>query len=82
MPKMKFAPIYDMTTGQRVLHTTDLGSHQIAELGDNTASITQNTVDLPEHDFEALASVRLDDDELYKLYVVLDARFRFREEGA
>lgn len=78
----KYAPVYDMTTGQPILHTTDLGSHQVDELGDGTMTIATNTIDLPEYGFEALASVRLDDDEMYKLYAVLDARFRFRKEGA
>jgi len=78
---IKYAPVYSMTTGQPIIHSTDIGNHQVCELADGTATIATNTIDLPEYDFEALASIRLDDDELYKLYAVLDARFRFRNGG-
>jgi hypothetical protein len=82
MANIKFTPIYSMTTGQPIINTTDIGNHQVNELGDGTCTISTNTIDMPEYDFTALASVRLDDDELYKLYVALDARFRFRQGGA
>lgn len=75
MSNVKFAPIFDMKTAQPILNTTDIGNHQVCELGDGTATISTNTIDLPEYDFEALASVRLDELELYKLYTVLHAKF-------
>lgn len=72
---VKFAPIYSLTTGQRIEHTTDIGSHQINELADGTMTISTNTIDMPEYDFEALASIRLDQDEQYYLLQVLAAKF-------
>jgi hypothetical protein len=71
----KYAPVYDMTTGQPILHTTDLGNHQTNELADGTVTIATNTIDLPEYGFEALASIRLDQNEQYYLLQVLAAKF-------
>lgn len=73
---VKYAPVYDLHTAQPIVHSTDLGNHQVNELGDGTATISTNTIDLAEYDFEALASVRLDQDELYNLYTLLHARFQ------
>lgn len=75
MDPVKFAPIYDMHTAQPIVHSTDIGNHQCNELGDGSMSIATNTVDLAEYDFEALARVHLNPDELYRLYTVLHAYF-------
>lgn len=72
---VKFAPIYDLHTLQPIIHSTDLGNHQANELGDGTFTIATNTKDMPEYDFHALASIRLDPDELYNLYTLLHAHF-------
>jgi hypothetical protein len=75
MNTIKFAPIYDMKTAQPIVHLTDIGNHQTNELADGTMTIATNTIDMPEYGFEALASVRLDELELYRLYCVLHAKF-------
>lgn len=72
---MKYAPIYDMVTAQPILHSTDIGNHQCNELGDNTMTITTNTIDLGGE----VASVRLDQEELYRLYSLL--HFYFKGNG-
>jgi hypothetical protein len=72
---MKLAPVYDMQSAQPVLHTTDLGNHQTSELADGTMTICTNTIDMEECDFEALASVRLDELEQYRLYTLLHTKF-------
>lgn len=75
MDTVKYAPIYDMRTAQPIVHSTDIGNHQANELGDGTMTIATNTKDMEEYDFQALASVRLDQDELYRLYCLLHAHF-------
>jgi hypothetical protein len=75
MANVKFAPIYDMKTAQPIVHMTDIGNHQTNELADGTVTIATNTIDMPEYGFEALASIRLDQDEQYYLLQVLAAKF-------
>lgn len=75
MDTIKFAPIFDMKTAQPIKSTTDIGNHQVNELADGTATISTNTIDMPEYDYAALASIRLDEMELYRLYTVLHAKF-------
>lgn len=72
---LKYAPIYDMKTAQPIVHSTDIGNHQANELGDGTMTIATNTKDMEAYGFEALASVRLDEEELYRLYVLLHVKF-------
>jgi hypothetical protein len=77
----KYAPVYDLHTAQRIVHSTDLGSHQTNELADGTMTIATNTIDMPEYGFEALASIRLDEMEMYRLYVLLHAKFTAQTDG-
>jgi hypothetical protein len=44
-------------------------------LADGTMTICTNTIDMEECDFEALASVRLDELEQYRLYTLLHTKF-------
>ena len=76
MATIKYAPIYDINSLQPIVHSTDLGSHQANELGDGTMTIAENTKDMESYDYQALGAIRLDEMELYRLYMTLEAKFR------